>query len=100
MASTNQSTIFGLNFELLGNVWRSEIPPNSSKWHPQSTAQWFSVQTKMCGVAVLFGLIWQCTDEEIASWVSWKKNSAHSNIEGKIKLNIIKTMETSIFYIL
>ncbi len=58
LASNNQSTIFGLNFELLGNVWRSEIPPNSSKWHPQSTAQWFSVQTKMCGVAVLFGLIW------------------------------------------
>ena len=72
LGSTNQTTLFGLNFEFLINVWRSEIPANSSKWHPQSTAQWFSVQTKMCRVAVLFGLLWRCSDGEIASWVSRK----------------------------
>ena len=56
--TTNQTTSFGLNIEFLMNIWRSEIPPNSSKWHPQTALEWFSVQTHMCGVAVLFGLLW------------------------------------------
>jgi len=59
LESTNRTTSFGLNIEFLINIWWSEIPANSNKWHPQSTTECLSVQTKTCRVAVLVGLLWR-----------------------------------------
>jgi len=62
----NYITYFGCNFKLLINILSNNIPPNSHRWHPQSTWEWVENQPGICWPGVVVALVFHLIDSGLA----------------------------------
>jgi hypothetical protein len=82
--NNNYITYFGCNFKLLINIWANNIPPNSHRWHPQSTWEWVENQPGICWPGVVVALIFHLMDSGLARQIC-RKYQIKPSCMGKVK---------------